>query len=88
MTSRGWKWIFIVPEGNGRLIVMEAKATRSIRPDMGASLNRLGRAVSRYKVDKYVIHLPPAKGTGKELTTLSPGIKAIPVTGINTIWQK
>ena len=86
--QQGLEVDFIVPEGNGRLIVMEAKATRSIRPDMGASLNRLGRAVSRYKVDKYVIHLPPAKGTGKELTTLSPGIKAIPVTGINTIWQK
>lgn len=86
--QQGLEVDFIVPEGNGRLIVMEAKATRSVRPDMGASLNRLSRAVSRYKVDKYVIHLPPAKGTGKELTTLSPGIKAIPVTGINTIWQK
>lgn len=86
--QQGLEVDFIVPGGNGRLIVMEAKASRSIRPDMGASLNRLSRAVSRYKVDKYVIHLPPAKGTGKELTTLSPGIKAIPVTEINTIWQK
>lgn len=83
--QQGLEVDFILPEGDGRLIVMEAKATRSVSPDMGVSLNKLSRAISRYKVEKYVIHLPPAKGMGKEITTLSPGIKAISVKEINTI---
>ena len=83
--QQGLEVDFIVPEGNARLLVMEAKAVRSVKPDMGASLNKLTRAISRYKVEKYVIHLPPPKGAAKELRTLSPGVKAIPITAIGTI---
>lgn len=83
--QQGLEVDFIVPEGNARLIVIEAKAVRSVKPDMGASLNKLARAISRYKTEKYVIYLSAPKGAGKELSTLSPGIKAIPVSDIGTI---
>lgn len=80
--QQGLEVDFIIPIGSAKLLIIEAKAVRSIKPAMGASLNKLTRAISRYKVEKYVIHLNPPKGTKKELRCLSPGVKAIPVSEI------
>jgi predicted AAA+ superfamily ATPase len=80
--QQGLEVDFIVPRGNGRLLIMEAKAVRSVRPDMAAPLSKLARVISRYESEKYIIHLPPPKAIKKEFETLSPGVKTVPVTAI------
>ena len=82
--QQGLEVDFIIPTGSAKLLVMEAKAVRSIKPAMGASLNKLTRTISRYKVEKCVIHLNPPKGAKKEFRSLSPGVKAIPVAEIGS----
>ncbi len=80
--QQGLEVDFIVPTGSAKLSVLEAKAVRSVTPHMGTSLNKLARAISRYKVEKCVVHLNPPKGAKKEFYSLSPGIKTIPVSEI------
>ncbi len=80
--QQGLEVDFIVPAANGRILVVEAKAVRSVRPDMAVSLNKLARAISRYKVDKYVVYLNSSQGTKKEFGSISPGVKAIPASEI------
>ncbi|MFA4982507.1 MAG: ATP-binding protein [Candidatus Omnitrophota bacterium] len=82
--QQGLEVDFIVPAGDNRLLVMEAKAVRSVTPAMSGSLNRLARAVSRYKVEKYVVYLDPPKGSKKGFYTLSAGVKAVPVGEIGS----
>ena len=82
--QQGLEVDFIIPIGSAKLLVLEAKAVRSIKPATGASLNKLTRAISGYKVEKCVIHLNPPKGAKKEFRSLSPGVKAIPVAEIGS----
>lgn len=81
--QQGLEVDFIVPIGDAKLLVIEGKAVRSVRPDMGTSLNKLARVMARYRVEKLVVHLDPPSGVGKGFQVLSPGVKAIPVSRIN-----
>ena len=82
--QQGLEVDFIVPVGNEKLLVMEAKAVRTVRPAMGISLDKLARSISRYKTEKCIVHLSPPKRVKEELRSLSPGIKAISVEEIGT----
>ncbi|MFH1867961.1 MAG: DUF4143 domain-containing protein [Candidatus Omnitrophota bacterium] len=84
--QQGLEVDFIIPTGNAKLLALEAKATRSVKPEMGKPLVKLTRAISKYKVDKYVVHLNPPKGIGKGFHSLSPGVKAIPVSDIGLLY--
>jgi len=80
--QQGLEVDFIIPTGGATLLVMEAKATRTVTPAMGTSLHKLARAISRYKVEQCVVHLNPPKGARKEFKSLAPGITALPVAEI------
>jgi predicted AAA+ superfamily ATPase len=80
--QQGLEVDFIVPAAGKKLLVMEAKAVRSVKPGMGVSLSKLTRSISRYKVEKYVVHLNPPHGAKNEFHSLSPGVQAIPVLEI------
>ena len=80
--QQGLEIDFIVPTGSAKLLIVEAKAVRSVKPAMAASLNKLGRAISRYSSEKCVVYLNPPKGAKKEFSGLFPGVKAIPVEKI------
>ncbi|MFA5362682.1 MAG: ATP-binding protein [Candidatus Omnitrophota bacterium] len=82
--QQGLEVDFLVPAGNGRLLALEAKAARSVKPDMGAPLQKLARAVSRFKLEKYIVHLNPPHGANQEFHSILPGIKAIPVSEIGS----
>ncbi len=84
--QQGLEVDFIIPKGPDSLLVLEAKASRSVKPAMTASLNKLSRSISRYKVEKYVIYLNPPKGIKKEFRSLSPGVKAVPVSEIGSLF--
>ncbi|MCM8762904.1 MAG: ATP-binding protein [Candidatus Omnitrophica bacterium] len=83
--QQGLEVDFVVPTGNARLLIMEAKAVRSVRPSMGAPLLKLARAIRRYKVEKRVVYLNPPEGAGKGFYTLIPGVTAVPVAEISSI---
>lgn len=80
--QQGLEVDFIIPTASAKLLVVEAKAVRTVKPQMAAPLNKLTRAISRYKVEKCVIHLNPPKGAKKGFYSLAPGVEAIPVSEI------
>ncbi|MFA4889098.1 MAG: ATP-binding protein [Candidatus Omnitrophota bacterium] len=80
--QQGLEVDFIVPGASGKIIMIEAKAARSVNPAMCVPLNKLARAVSRYKVEKYLVHLQPPNGTKHGIRCLFPGIKAVSVSDI------
>lgn len=71
--EQGLEVDFVVPAGPARLTLLEAKATRTLRPEMGAPLERLARAVRRYKTDAVVIGLASREET---FPALRPGVRA------------
>jgi hypothetical protein len=59
------------------LILLEAKASRTVWPETAESLSRLSKVVSNYKVDRFLIYRP---SKGKEsISALRPGIKALSI---------
>jgi len=66
---------FLFPAGDRKLILIEAKASRTVFPEIAESLYRLSKVVSNYEVDRFLIYRP---SKGKEsISALRPGIKAL-----------
>ena len=66
---------FLLDQGNRRLALIEAKATRTPRPSDAAPLLRLDRAIEGHDVSRYVVHRP-VRGE-RQFTTLAPGVRAL-----------
>ena len=60
---------FLVPRGDRHLVLMEAKASKTVRPSDGLSMVRLQKNMRRYRTSAYVVHLP------------SPSLEAMSVVG-------
>ncbi len=71
---------FVVPCGPRRLLVAEAKASRTVRPESAAPLLRLLDAIGNYDVSAFVVHRPSREGPG--MAALKEGIKAVTVDGL------
>ncbi len=67
---------FLLDLGNRRLLLMEAKATATPRPDDAKSLLRLRRAITDYEVTAHVVHAGTANTGGG--SAICPGVTAIP----------
>ncbi len=80
--QQGLEVDFVVPAGERRLVLVEAKASRTVTPRMGAPLHRLGRAASDYDVTALVVH--PARSGARESAALAPGIRAITDDALQT----
>jgi len=65
----------VVPAGERRLVLIEAKASRTVTPRMGAPLQRLGQDTDGYDVTALVVH--PGRPGAQEPAALLPGIRAI-----------
>lgn len=72
--QQGLEVDFVVPAGHRRLMLVEAKATRTVRPEMAASLRRLAGAVSAYRTSSFIVHRSPAEPVGTK--AVSPGTRA------------
>ena len=66
---------FLVPKKGGRLALIEAKATRTVRPEAAEALTRLKTAVSGNSVEAFLVHLPAA--IGPSFSAVRPGVRAI-----------
>jgi len=73
--QQGLEVDFIVPLRERKLLFLEAKASKTVFPEMGEPLDRLARATARYEVSKAVVHR--GRGTASPLHTLCPGIQAL-----------
>ncbi len=71
--EQGLEVDFVVPTGPAELLLLEAKATRTLRPEMAAPAERLARAIKRYKTHTAVIGLA---SRDSDFSALHPGTRA------------
>lgn len=70
--QQGLEVDFVVPRGARRLLLVEAKASRTATPDMAGPLRRLAGAIQGYDVEGCIVHRPPPETAG--LLALAPGV--------------
>jgi len=74
--QKGLEVDLVVPVGEGRVALVEAKATRTVRPELARSLVALGAAAGGARPPAaFVVHRGPAAGV--ETTALRPGVKSV-----------
>lgn len=71
--EQGLEVDFVVPTGPAKLLLLEAKATRTLKPEMAIPMERLARAIKRYKTRSAVIGLGSG---GDSFSALRPGTRA------------
>ena len=78
--QQGLEVDFLVPIRGGRLLMLEAKASRTVRPDMADNLLRLSAAGRGRKLERAVVY----RGTqaGSATTALRPGVRALPLSAL------
>ena len=79
--QQGLEVDFIVPDKGGRLRLIEAKASRTVAPEMARSMERLAATVPKLQgksriAELVVVHRPPKSGTTSH--ALAPGVHALP----------
>ena len=76
--EQGLEVDFVIPKSNRRLLLLEAKATRTVKPFMAAPIDRLAKSISRYSLERAVVF--QASRQDKEISdVLSLGVSAVPV---------
>jgi len=76
--QQGLEVDFVVPLGEKRMVLMEAKASRSVRPEAASSLLRLAGAMRGYDVTAFVVHRPAIDDPASRV--LTRGVSAIAAT--------
>jgi uncharacterized protein len=59
--QQGLEVDFVIPGGGDRLFMLEAKASRTLKPAMADSLLRLRQNATKYRTDLYLVHPDPAE---------------------------
>jgi uncharacterized protein len=72
--QQGLEVDFVIPTRHRRLVLVEAKASRTALPQMAAPLDRLSAAISRYQVSRLLVYRP--HGEAARLSALRPGVEA------------
>ncbi|MBI2920065.1 MAG: ATP-binding protein [Planctomycetes bacterium] len=72
--ERGLEVDFVVDQGDRRLVLLEAKATRTPRPEMARSLAALRASITGHDVRACVVH--EVSAASRRLAALRPGIRA------------
>ena len=72
--QQGLEVDFVVPAGHRRLVLVEAKASRTVVPQMAAALDRLSAAVRHYRLSRVLVYRP--HGEAARLSALRPGVEA------------
>jgi predicted AAA+ superfamily ATPase len=75
--QQGLEVDFVVPTGPAQLILIEAKATRTVTPEMADPLLRLRKAISSYHTSAYAVYRPPKDALSS--AALRPGTRALSV---------
>ena len=79
--QKGLEVDFVVPRGEGRVTLVEAKATRTVRPDLARGLVALGAAAGGTRPPAaFVVHRGAAAGVAS--AALRPGVRSVPLSGL------
>lgn len=76
--QQGLEVDFVVPIRGGRLLLLEAKASRTVRPDMAEGLLRLSAAGQGRKLERVVVFRGAQAGSAT--SALRPGVLALPLS--------
>jgi len=66
---------FLVPRANRKVLLIEGKASKTIRPRDALNMIRLQKKMDRYRVISYLVHLPSPSLTGTSV--VGGGIKGV-----------
>lgn len=66
---------FVVPFGDRRLALLEAKSSKTVRPDDALNVFRLAKAMKKYQTHSFVVH--SAGKSSNPLSVLHVGVSAI-----------
>jgi len=82
--QQGLEVDFLTPRRGGAMVLIECKASRTVTPQMAASLRQLGAAMKRKRgrrimMEMLLVHQAPKAGTSTQ--TVAPGVRALP-------WQR
>ncbi len=80
--EQGLEVDFLVPTGPAKLLLLEATATRTLRPEMARPIERLIRSISRYTVRAAVISL---SADAKPVSALRPGIRIASIANLSAL---
>ncbi len=75
--QQGLEVDFLIPAGHRELILLEAKASRTVSPQMADSLQRLAASIVNYRVRNFLVF--DATREGVATSALRPGVKAVSV---------
>jgi predicted AAA+ superfamily ATPase len=81
--QQGLEVDFIVPTGDQRLLLLEAKASRTVVPALAAPLERLAAGISGYQTAKVLVYRDrkePVPGQA-----LKSGTKALPLSRLGSV---
>jgi predicted AAA+ superfamily ATPase len=78
--QRGLEVDFIVPTGGQELVLVEAKASRTVFPDAARSALSLARSISNHPTKCIVVHATTAED--KEDAVLALGARAMSIWGL------
>lgn len=73
--QQGLEVDFVVPMRGGRLLLLEAKASRTVKPEAADALVRLAAAGRKHRFESVVVHR--GVGAGSPTTVLRPGVRAL-----------
>jgi len=78
--QRGPEVDFIVPTGAQELVLIEAKASRTVRPDAAWSVLSLAQSISNHPTRYIVVHATTAED--KDDAVLALGARAMSIAGL------
>ena len=84
--QQGLEVDFLVPLAAGRIALIEAKASTTVRPEMADSMQRLARAMTGREVTSYVVHRAPAS-PGPRLAALRPGVRVLTIDELEEVFR-
>jgi len=76
----------LVPVQSETLLLVEAKASRTIVPRDAIPLRRLARAVKNRKTRSIIVHRRSA--SGPTMKTVAPGVEAMSVVELSSLIEK
>ncbi|HEY3243274.1 MAG TPA: DUF4143 domain-containing protein [Phycisphaerae bacterium] len=81
--QQGLEVDFVVPLRGRTVLLLEAKASRTVLPDMARPLRQLAGAMSQYEPRCFVVHRSGKEDLGT--SAVSPGTRAVPVERLSEI---
>lgn len=80
--QQGFEVDFIVPSGASQLILLEAKASRTLTPPVASSLLKFQSFAKNYKTSAFIVHPDPEE---EIFSGLGQGVRALPLSGLSKI---